>query len=111
MLDFLNRAATVDTYTLIIVAMLSGWAGVLTLHVLSRTLLALIFIPGFILAALVTNHVFHLAGFAPTPDRETNVIVACTVGTILALFVLLICVRVSAVLSGWRLGRHQFRRA
>jgi hypothetical protein len=111
MLDFLNRAVTVDTYTLIVVAMLSGWAGVLTLYVLSRTLLALVFIPGFIFGALITNHVFHLAGLAPTPDRETNVIIACTVGTILTLLVLLISIRVSAVLSGWRLRRHQFRRA
>ena len=46
MLDFLNRAVNVDTYTLVVVAMLSGWAGVLTLHVLSRTLLALVFVPG-----------------------------------------------------------------
>src|SRR6185312_9821733 len=111
MLDFLNRAVTVDTYTLVVVAMLSGWAGVLTLHVLSRTVLALVFVPGFILGALVTNYVFELTGFYPTPDRETNVVIACTVGLIISLFVLLVCLRVSAVVSGLRLERHQFKRA
>jgi len=85
MLDFLNRAVTVDTYTLVVVAMLSGWAGVLTLHVLSRTVLALVFVPGFILGALVTNYVFELTGFYPTPDRETNVVIACTSGIVMAL--------------------------
>ena len=111
MLDFLNRAVTVDTYTLVVVAMLSGWAGVLTLHVLSRTVLALVFIPGFVLGALVMNYVFELAGFFPTPDRQTNVVIACTVGMIIALFILLICLRVMAVVSGQRVQRHQFKRA
>jgi hypothetical protein len=111
MLDFLNRAITVDTYTLVVVAVLSGWAGVLTLHVLSRTVLALVFVPGFILGALVTNYVFELTGFYPTPDRETNVVVACTIGIIIALFVLLLSLRVTAILAGMRVERHHFRRA
>ena len=71
MLDFLNRALTVDTYTLVVVAMLSGWAGVLTLHVLSRTVLALVFVPGFVLGALIMNYVFELAGILPDP-RSRN---------------------------------------
>jgi hypothetical protein len=111
MLDFLNRAITVDTYTLVVVAALSGWAGVLTLHVLSRTVLALAFVPGFILSALVTNYVFELAGFYPTPDRETNVVVACTIGIIIALFVLMLFLRATAILAGLRVERHQFKRA
>ncbi len=110
MLDFLNRAVTVDTYTLVVVAMLSGWAGILTLHVLSRTVLALVFVPGFILGALVTNYVFELTGFFPTPDRETNVVIACTAGIIMALLVLLICMRVAAIMAFFRLERHQFKR-
>ncbi len=110
MLDFLNRAVTVDTYTLVVVAMLSGWAGVLTLHVLSRTLLALVFIPSFVLGALVMNYVFELAGFYPTSDQQTNVVIACTVGMIVSLFILLICLRVMAVVSGLRVQHHQFRR-
>jgi len=111
MLDFLNRALTVDTYTLVVVAMLSGWAGVLTLHVLSRTFLALVFIPGFVFGALIMNYVFELAGIDPTPDRQTNVVIACTVGMIVALFLLLICLRVMAVVAGLRVQRHQFKRA
>ena len=113
--DFLNRAVTVDTYTLVVVAMLSGWAGVLTLHVLARTLLALVFIPGFVLGALIMNYVFELAGIYPTSDHETNVVIACTLGLIVSLFVLLMCLRGSAVVSGlrveWLQFRHQLKRA
>ena len=85
MLDFLHKAVTVDTYTIVVVAMLSGWAGVLTLHVLSRTLLAFAFVPGFIMGAFVTTYLFEIYGFYPTPDRETNIVVACTLGIIVAL--------------------------
>jgi hypothetical protein len=111
MLDFLNRVITVDTYTLVVVAVLSGWAGVLTLHVVSRTVLALVFVPGFIVSALVTNYVFELTGFHPTPDRETNVVIASTLGVIIALFALLLLLRVTALLAGMRVERHQFKRA
>ncbi len=83
----------------------------LTLLVLARTLLALVFIPGFVLGALIMNYVFELAGIYPTPNHETNVVIACTVGMIVSLFVLLMCLRVSAVMSGLRVERHQFKRA
>jgi hypothetical protein len=110
MVEFLERAVAVDTFTLVIVALLSGWAGVLTLHVLSRTILALVFVPGFTFSALVTNYAFEVAGFFPTHDRETNVVVACTVGMIIALFVLLLALRFSSVVSRLTLHRHQFRK-
>jgi hypothetical protein len=73
-------------------------------------MLALVFVPGFVLSALVTNYVFELSGFFPTPDRETNVVIACTLGIIIALFVLLLFLRASAILSGMRVERHQFKR-
>jgi hypothetical protein len=110
MLDFLNRVVTVDTYTLVVIGVLSGWAGVLTLHVLSRTVLALVFVPGFILGALIANYVFELTGYRPTPDHETNVVIATTLGIILALFVLQLFLRATAILAGMRVERHQFKR-
>jgi hypothetical protein len=110
MLDFLHRAITVDTYTLVVIGLLSGWAGVLTLQVLSRTLLALIFVPGFVLGAFVVNYIFELTGFGPTSDRETNVVIGCTVGLILALLVLLVVLRATSALAALRVQRHQFKR-
>jgi len=111
MLDFLHQALTVDTYTIVVVALLSGWAGVLTLHVLSKTILALVFIPGFVFGALLANYVFEETGFMPTPDRETNVVVACTLGLILTLLVLLVIMRLTSAYAGMRVDRYQrFRR-
>lgn len=110
MLDFLNQTFEVDTYTIVVVALLSGWAGVLTMHVLSRTVLALVFVPGFIFGALVANYLFERHGFYPTPDSETNIVVACTLGIIVALLVLMVVMRVLAAAVGIRSRRHQFRR-
>ena len=110
MIDFLNKALTVDTYTLVVVALLAGWSGVLTMHVLSKTMLALVFVPGFIFGALIANYLFEVYGFYPTPDKETNVVVACTLGIIAALLVLLVVTRFAAIVAGARVQRHQFKR-
>lgn len=109
-LEFLNRTFEVDTYTIVVVALLAGWSGVLTMHVLSRTVLALLFVPGFVFGALVANYLFVEYSFYPTPDQETNVVVACTLGIIMALLVLLIATRIAAALMGTRVSRYQFRR-
>jgi hypothetical protein len=58
MLNFLNQTFEVDTYTIVVVALLSGWSGVITMQVLSRTMLATVFMPGFIFGALVANYLF-----------------------------------------------------
>jgi uncharacterized membrane protein YeaQ/YmgE (transglycosylase-associated protein family) len=110
MLEFLNQTFEVDTYTIVVVALLSAWAGVLTLHVLSKTVLALVFVPGFIFGALIANYIFEEFGFYPTPDQETNVVVACTLGIIAALLVLLVVTRFASALAGLRVQRHQFKR-
>jgi uncharacterized membrane protein YeaQ/YmgE (transglycosylase-associated protein family) len=110
MLEFLNQTFEVDTYTIVVVALLSGWAGILTLHVLSKTMLALVFVPGFIFGALVANYAFEELGLAPTSDQATNVVVACTLGIVGALLALLVLTRFTSMLAGTRAQHHQFRR-
>lgn len=110
MLEFLNKTFEVDTYTIVVVALLAGWSGVLTMHVLSKTVMALVFVPGFIFGALVANYLFEEYGFYPTPDKDTNVVVACTLGIIVALLVLLIATRLMSAITGMRVERHQMRR-
>ncbi len=110
MTQFLNQTFEVDTYTIVVVALLAGWSGVLTVHVLSKATLAMVFVPGFIFGALVANYLFEEYGIYPTPDKETNVVVACTLGIIAALLVLLIVTRITTMAAGMRVGRHQFKR-
>jgi hypothetical protein len=110
MLEFLNRTFEVDTYTIVVVALLAGWSGVLTMQVLSKMMLALVFVPGFMFGALVANYLFDVYQFYPTPDKETNVVVACTLGIICALLVLLVITRLTTVVVGMRVQRSQVRR-
>jgi hypothetical protein len=81
------------------------------MQVLSRTVLAMVFVPGFVLAALVANYLFEQYAIYPTPDKETNVVIACTLGMIVALLVLLVVTKVSTVIAGYRVAHHQFKRS
>lgn len=110
MMQFLNQTFEVDAFTLVVVALLSGWSGILTVQVLSRATLAMLFVPGFIFGALVANYLFEHYAIYPTPDKETNVVIACMLGIIIALLALLVMTRLSAIAAGFRVARHQFRR-
>ena len=110
MLQFLNQTTELDTYTLVVAALLSGVSGILTMHVLSQTMLAMVFVPGFFSGALGANYLFEQCAIYPTPEKETNVVVACTLGIIVALLVLLVVIKISTVAAGYRVARHQFKR-
>ncbi len=111
MMQFLNQTFEVDAYTIVVVALLAGWSGILTMQVLSRAGLAMVFVPGFIFGALVANYLFKQYAIYPTADKETNVVIACTLGIIVALLALLAVTRLSAIASEARASRHQFRRS
>ncbi len=110
MLQFLNQTFEADTYTQIVVALLSVSAGLLTKRVLSQTMLAVVLVPGFTFGALVVNYLFEQYAIYPTADRDTNVVVAGALGTILAFFVLLALIRLTMLAAEARVARYQFRR-
>lgn len=110
MLQFLNQTIELDTYTLIVAALLSGLSGILTMHLLSQTMLAMVFVPGFFSGALGANYLFERCGIYPTPEKETNVVVASTLGIVAALLILLILTRVTWAAADHRVARHQFKR-
>jgi hypothetical protein len=111
MMQFLNQTFEVDAYTIVVVALLAGWSGILTMQVLSKTMLAMLFVPGFIFGALVANYLFEQYAIYPTPDKETNVVIACTLGIIIALLALLVMTKLSTIAAGFRVARHQFKRS
>jgi hypothetical protein len=50
----------------------------------------MLFVPGFIFGALVANYLFDQYAIYPTPDKETNVVVACMLGIIVTLLARLV---------------------
>ena len=55
MLEVLSRAVEVDTFTLLSVVALSGWAGLLLMFGQPKRALALALVPVFVVGALAAN--------------------------------------------------------
>jgi len=110
MLEVLTRAIDVDTFTLLSVAALSGWAGFLIMFVQPKRLLVLAFLPGFVLGALAANYFFLEYGVLVTSEKETNVVLASTIGVTLALLVMLAALRLMGALYAMRLQSYKIPR-
>jgi hypothetical protein len=70
---------------------------------------AVVLVPGFAFGVLLTNYLFERCAIYPIADKKTNVVVACALGTILALFVLLGVVRLTALAAEACVTRYQLR--
>ena len=110
MLELLTRAIDVDTFTLLSVAALSGWAGFLIMFVQPKRLLALAFLPGFAAGAVAVNYIFLEYGVFLTAEKETNVVLASTIGVTAALIVMLAALRLMGVLHTLRLHSYKIPR-
>lgn len=91
--EFLSRLFAVDMFTLIVAAGLAVVSGILTMMILSRTGLAVMFVPGFFVGALAANYFFQEYGIVPTSMREIDPIINCTVGILVALIIMLALTR------------------
>ena len=103
MLDVLSRAIDVDTFTLLSVAALSGWAGLLLMFVQPKRMLALALMPGFVVGALAANYIFLEYGVYLTSENESNVILASTLGVSVALLIMIALLHLMGAISKMRL--------
>ncbi len=110
MLEVVSRAIEVDTFTLLSVAALSGWAGLLIMFVQPKRLLALALLPGFVVGALAVNYFFLEYGVFLTSEKETNVVLASTIGVTAALLVMLAVLRLMGALHTMRLESYKIPR-
>ena len=75
-------------------------------------MLALLFVPGFIFGALVANYLFEQYGIYPTPDKRDQCRRCLHAGHHRRLLVvLLVMTDYQRSSAGFRVARHQFRRA
>jgi hypothetical protein len=107
MLEVLTRAVEVDTFTLLSVAALSGWAGLLLMFVQPKRMLALALMPGFVVGALAANYVFLEHGFYITAENETNVVLASTIGVSVALIIMVAVLRLMGAMNTVRLESYK----
>ena len=110
MLEIVTRAIEVDTFTLLSVMALSGWACFLIMFVQPNRLLALALLPGFVVGALATNYIFLEQGVFLTAEGETNAVLASTIGVTVALIIMLAALRLMGVLHTMQLESYKIRR-
>ena len=107
MLDVLSRAIDVDTFTLLSVAALSGWAGLLLMFVQPKRMLALALMPGFVVGALAANYFFLEYGVYLTSENETNVVLASTIGVSVALLIMIALLHLMGAINKMRLQSYK----
>ena len=107
MLDVLSRAIDVDTFTLLSVAALSGWAGLLLMFVQPKRMLALALMPGFVVGALASNYFFLEYGVFLTSEDETNVVLASTIGVSVALLIMIALLHFMGAINKMRLQSYK----
>ena len=107
MLEVLSRAIDVDTFTLLSVAALSGWAGLLLMFVQPKRMLALALMPGFVVGALAANYIFLEYGVYLTSENESNVVLASTIGVSVALLIMIAVLRLTGAISKMRLESYK----
>jgi uncharacterized membrane protein YeaQ/YmgE (transglycosylase-associated protein family) len=107
MLEVLSRAIDVDTFTLLSVAALSGWAGLLLMFVQPKRMLALALMPGFVVGALAANYFFLEYGVYLTSENETNFVLASTIGVSVALLIMIALLRLMGAINKMRLQSYK----
>ncbi len=107
MLDERSRAIDVDTFTLLSVAALSGWAGLLLMFVEPKRMMALALMPGFVVGALAANYFFLEYGVLLTSENETNVVLASTIGVSVALLIMIALLHFMGAINKMRLQSYK----
>lgn len=92
MSDVIARILTVDQFSVLIVATLTVGAGYFVSQALSA-MMAILFVPGFLVGALVSIYLFREFGILIGPDNDTNATIASGVGIIVSLLIMLALVR------------------
>lgn len=107
MQDFIYSLYALDRYTLTIAVCFVAVAFWLIHEIAGSTSLAVLSAPIMIGGALATNYLFGIYYIFPTTDKDTNVVVACAVGVIAAMVLVLSALAISILLSEARSKRRR----
>lgn len=88
MTDILIYLLSIDNMTIFLVAVLATWGGYIVHQMVSSTIMTLLFVPGFVSGALISNYVFGKFGIILLADRDSNSLVITAIGMVSALFII-----------------------
>lgn len=107
--EFLTQALSVDHWTLFIITVLSIWAGYLIKETLSSSMMASIFMPGFIIGGLAMRQLFINLEFFVSNDNDIDLLISTGAGLIASLIIMTIIARLCALTIGVQAPRQDRR--
>lgn len=92
-LEALQKLGDVNTFTVVVVIGLVAIANWLIKLLTDSTGFAILFTPAMIVGALAANYLFVEYYIAPTPDKNSNVVIASAMGVLAAMLFMLLATR------------------
>lgn len=93
LLDAVQKLGDVNTFTVVVVIGLVAIANWLIKLLTDSTGFAILFTPAMIVGALAANYLFVEFYIAPTPDKNSNVVIASAMGVLAAMLFMLLATR------------------
>ena len=91
--EALQKLGDVNTFTVVVVIGLVAIANWLIKFLTDSTGFAILFTPAMIVGALAANYVFVEYYIAPTPDKNSNIVIASSMGVLVAMLFMLLATR------------------
>ena len=93
LLEALQKLGDVNTFTAVVVIGLVALANWLIKLLTDSTGFAILFTPAMIVGALAVNYLFVEFYITPTPDKNSNVVIASAMGVLAAMLFMLLATR------------------
>lgn len=100
--EALQKLGDVNTFTVVVVIGLVAIANWLIKFLTDSTGFAILFTPAMLLGALAVNYLFFEYYITPTQDKNSNIVIASSVGVLAAMFFMLLATRAVVAMSDRR---------
>lgn len=81
---------SIDNLTMFMVAVLATWGGYIVHQMISSHIMTLLFVPGFVVGAVLSNYIFGRFGLYVLADKDSNALVVTAIGMMAALLVMIL---------------------
>lgn len=88
--DLLAYIWSIDNLTMFMVAVLATWGGYIVHQMISSHIMTMLFVPGFVVGAVVSNYIFGKLGLFVLADKDSNALVVTAIGMMTALVVMIV---------------------
>ncbi|MEW5963258.1 MAG: hypothetical protein AB1749_06800 [Pseudomonadota bacterium] len=88
--DLMAYIWSIDNLTMFMVAVLATWGGYIVHQMISSHIMTMLFVPGFVVGAVLSNYIFGKLGVFILHDKDSNALVVTAIGMMAALVVMIV---------------------